>query len=229
MHTHSRCIIDPSKGLRTVPGLLLGVLGLLLGVSYLGMIKFLHCWLPFSRYHQNRLQSTWMLKLLLLEFLGLLLDDQKLERHLTSTSTRLYLTISWDLSSLLPVRRAVEGKGTCFLYSLSVASDPRICTWQNFDTTPPTPTVRIIVLKSNTDSLWSCLSLTPDSENYSQCTVNSERNGQPDSSPRSLQNGTSKHLQHLKMAEEVFWHQHVWHAALKTRSILTCVLLDFLY
>lgn len=86
---------------------------------------------------------------------------------------------------------------------------------------PPPPTMRIIALKCNTDSLWSCFSLTPDAGNCCQSTVNNERTVQPNSHPRSLQNGISKHLQHLKTVGEEFWHQHVWHAALKTRSILT--------
>lgn len=61
-------------------------------------------------------------------------------------------------------------------------------------TLPLTPATRSIVLKFNTDSPWSCFSLTPDAGNSCQFTVNSERNAQPNSHPWSLQNGISKHF-----------------------------------
>lgn len=61
IHTPNKLEI-PQKYLRTVTIFLSGI-------WYLRVIQFLHCWLPFPIYHQNRIQSTWMLHLLLLEFL----------------------------------------------------------------------------------------------------------------------------------------------------------------
>lgn len=220
MHTHSKHISDPSKYLRTVTIFLLGI-------SYLSnkIFTLLTPYKSFPINHQNRIQSTWMLNLLLLEFLSLLLDNQKLESHLTPISTCLYLLISQVLSSLLSElwRERVFVSCTAFLLPLTPES-----VLDKIVTQLLTPAVRIIVLKFNTDSLWSCFSLAPDAENYCLFTVNSERNVQPNSHPWAC-NGILKHLQHLKSVGEEFWHQHVWHAALKTRSILTCILLDFLY
>lgn len=118
-----------------------------------------------------------------------------------------------------------EGKGVYFLFSLSIASDLRSI----LDEIVSPHFMRIIVPKFNTDSLGSCFSLPPDSGNHCRFTVNSERTGEPDAHSQCLQNGILKHLQHLKTVGRKFWHQHVWHAALETRSILACIRLDFLY
>lgn len=118
-----------------------------------------------------------------------------------------------------------EGKGVYFLFSLSIASDPRSI----LDKIVSLHFMRIIVLKFNTDSLGSCFSLPPEYENHCRFTVNSKRTREPNSHSQCLQNGILKHLQHLKTVGGKFWHQHVWHAALETRSILACIRFDFLY
>lgn len=169
IHTPNKLQI-PQKYLRTVTIFLPGI-------SYLRVIQFLHRWLPFPIYHQNRIQSTWMFHLLLLEFLSFLLDNQKWESHRTPSFTCLYLFMSQVLSSLLSEevwRERVCVSSTVFLLPLTPESVPDKILTQLL-----TPAVRIIVLKFNTDSLWSCFSLAPDAENYCQFTVNSERNAQP--------------------------------------------------
>lgn len=154
-----------------------------------------------------------MLDLQLLEFLFLLLEKQKWESHFFY----LHLFLPDDFQDSVKStgrEKNYEGKGAYFPFSLFIVSDPRSL---HDEIVSPHP-MRIIVLKFNTDSLGSRLSLTPDSKNPCQFTVNSEGIVELNSHSQCLQKGILKHLQHLKTVGEKFWHQHVWHAALRQEA-----------
>lgn len=211
-NTHSKYIIDLSKDLRTVPIFFLGIL-------YLRIIKFLHCWLPFPLYHQNRIQSTCMLNFFLFCWTE-------------PSDSYFYMSITDHFPGSVrstAIGKSHERKGCLFPVL------PFDCLWsQNLHLIKlwhyPSPLQRGVLSSNLTQIPHEAVSLWLQ---MLETLVNLQSIVKGMHSPTHIRGACRMAfrniLQHLKTVGEEFWHQHVWHVALRTRSILTCILLDFLY